>query len=51
MEWKLFSGEPNKMKAKRTTDALKAAKLIKETRAGKHLLTVEGRNALKGEKK
>jgi len=51
MGWKLFSGEPNKMKAKRATDALKAAKLIKETRAGNHILTDEGRKALKGEEK
>jgi hypothetical protein len=51
MEWKLFSGEPNKMRAKRSLAALKAAKLIKETRAGKHLLTDEGRKALKGEEK
>jgi hypothetical protein len=51
MEWKLFSGEPNKMRAKRSLGALKAAKLIKETRAGKHLLTDDGRKALKGEEK
>jgi hypothetical protein len=51
MEWKLFSGEPYKMKAKRTTDALKAAKLIKETRAGNHMLTDEGKKTLKGEEK
>jgi len=51
MEWKLFSGEPNKMRAKRSLAALKAAKLIKETRTGKHLLTDEGRKALKGEEK
>jgi single-stranded DNA-binding protein len=33
MGWKLHGGEPNKMKAHRCVGSLKAAKLIKETRA------------------
>jgi AAA domain len=32
MDWKLYSGEPHKTKAKRCVQALKAAKLIEETR-------------------
>jgi len=51
MEWKLFSDEPNKLRAKRSLAALKTAKLIKETRAGKHILTDEGKKALTGEGK
>jgi len=46
---KLFSGEPNKMRAKRCVDALKRAKLIKETRTGRWQLTPEGSKVLKGE--
>jgi hypothetical protein len=46
MGWKLFSGEPNKMRAKRCVDALKRAKLIKETRTGRWQLTPEGTKAL-----
>jgi predicted transcriptional regulator len=49
MGWKLYSGEPNKMRAKRCVDNLKRAKLIKETRAGHYQLTPEGKKALKGE--
>jgi len=49
MGWKLFSGEPNKMRAKRCVDALKRAKLIKETRTGRWQLTPEGSKVLKGE--
>jgi hypothetical protein len=48
MGWKLYSGEPNKMKAQRLLKALKAAKLVTETRAGKYRLTNEGKKALKG---
>jgi len=47
--WKLYSGEPNKMKAKRCVDSLKRAKLIKETRAGRRVLTKEGKKALEGD--
>ena len=49
MGWKLFSGEPIKMRAKRCVDALKRAKLIKETRTGRWQLTPEGSKVLKGE--
>ena len=49
MGWKLYSGEPNKMKAKRCVDALKRAKLVKETRAGRWQVTPEGKKILKGE--
>jgi AAA domain len=48
MGWQLFSGEPNKTKASRVLRALEKAKLIKQTRSGKHRLTNEGRKALKG---
>jgi hypothetical protein len=48
MGWKLFSGEPNKTKAARCLKSLEAAKLIKQTRAGKYRLTDNGRDALKG---
>jgi hypothetical protein len=51
MEWKLFSGEPHKTRVVRCLKALKDAKLIKETRAGKHVLTDEGKKALKSEEK
>jgi hypothetical protein len=49
MAWKLYSGEPNKVKAKRCVDSLKRAKLIKETRAGRRILTKEGKKALAGD--
>jgi hypothetical protein len=49
MGWKLFSGEPNKMKAGRALKAMKGAKLIKETRAGNYKLTDEGKKTLKGD--
>jgi hypothetical protein len=45
MEWKLHSGEPNKMRALRTLEKLQKAKLIKETR-GRYKLTPEGKKAL-----
>ena len=48
MGWKLFSGDPNKMKAGRCIKGLIAAKLIKVTRTGTHKLTNEGRAALGG---
>jgi hypothetical protein len=50
MGWKMFSGEPNKMKASRALKAMKHAKLIKETRAGSYRLTDDGKTAMKGEK-
>jgi hypothetical protein len=48
MGWKLFNGDPNKMRAGRCIKALIAAKLIKTTRAGNYALTDEGRATLKG---
>jgi hypothetical protein len=48
MEWKLFSGEPNKMKVARAIKGMK--KLVTQTRAGNYSLTKEGQVALKGEK-
>jgi hypothetical protein len=50
MDWKLHSGEPNKMKAKRAIEAMKRAKLINETRAGNYRLTEDGKKVRKGEK-
>jgi hypothetical protein len=50
MNWKLHDGGPNKMKAKRRVDALKRAKLVKETRAGRYVPTPEGKKSLAGEK-
>ena len=46
MGWKLYSGEPNKMKAHRCIKELLKAKLIKRTRAGRYKLTPEGEKAL-----
>jgi hypothetical protein len=48
--WKLYNGEPNKMKAGRCAKTLIKAKLIKVTRAGHHKLTPEGQKVLKGER-
>ena len=48
MGWKLFSGEPNKMKVGRAIKGMK--KLVTQTRAGNYSLTDEGKAALKGEK-
>ena len=42
MGWKLFNGDPNRMKAGRCIKALVKAKLIKVTRAGHYKLTPEG---------
>ena len=47
LQWKLFSGEPNKMKVSRLLKALKSAKLITEPRGGKYRLTKEGKKTLK----
>jgi hypothetical protein len=46
--WKLHNGEPNKVKAGRVLKALIGLKLIRATRSS-HLLTDEGKKALKGE--
>jgi hypothetical protein len=51
MGWALFNGDPNKTKVRRCLKSLKNAKLIKETRAGKHRLTDEGKKVLGGEDK
>lgn len=49
MGWRLYSGEPNRMKANRCIKALVKAKLLKITRAGRYKLTPEGEKMLKGE--
>jgi AAA domain/Bifunctional DNA primase/polymerase, N-terminal len=49
MGWKLYNGQPNKMKAGRCIKALVKAKLIKMTRAGRYKLTPEGEKALNDE--
>jgi hypothetical protein len=48
MGWKLHSGDPNKMKAKRCVGELQKAKLIKETRSGGWSVTPAGKRALEG---
>ena len=48
MEWRMFNGDPNKMKVTRAIKAMK--KLVTQTRAGNYKLTDEGEAALKGEK-
>jgi hypothetical protein len=50
MEWKLYNGEPNKMKVGRALKTMIKHKLIKETRAGNYRLTDEGKAAMRGEK-
>jgi hypothetical protein len=47
MGWKLHSGDPNKMRAKRIVDTLIKDKLIEQTRAGRYKLTKAGGKALK----
>jgi hypothetical protein len=49
MEWRLHSGEPNKMRAGRFVKELTRTKLIKETRSGRYKITDEGKKVLKGE--
>jgi hypothetical protein len=49
MAWKLYSGDPNKMKAKRCVEALRIEKLVTKTRAGDYVLTPKGKKALSGE--
>jgi AAA domain len=46
MDWKLYSGAPNKMKASRCIKTLLMHKLIKETRRGNYVLTADGKKAL-----
>jgi hypothetical protein len=46
MDWKLYSGKPHKMKAKRCVDSLIKAKLIKSTRVGNYRVTPEGKKVL-----
>ena len=46
MNWKLYTGEPNKMRAGRCIKALLKHKLINETRQGNYVLTDEGKRAL-----
>jgi hypothetical protein len=49
MGWKLYSGQPYKVKAQRIVEELSRAKLIKETRRGRHRVTPEGKRVLNGE--
>jgi DNA-binding IclR family transcriptional regulator len=49
MNWKMHDGDPNKMRAKRCVDALKRAKLVRETRTGRWQLTPEGKKVRNGE--
>jgi hypothetical protein len=46
MGWKLYSGQPNKMKAGRCVKALIKARLISTPRSGRYKLTSEGEKAL-----
>ena len=49
MEWKLHSGEPNKMRVSRIVKELVRLKYIKETRTGRYKVTPEGKKTLKCE--
>lgn len=49
MGWKLYSGEPNKMRAQRCIRELIKAKLVKKTRTGRHQLTPAGEEELNEE--
>jgi hypothetical protein len=49
MDWKLYNGEPNKMKAQRCVKSLVTAKFVKVTRDSRLLTTPAGQKALKGE--
>jgi hypothetical protein len=51
MDWKLHSGEPNKMRAGRVIKALVKSKFIKITRTGNYQLTEEGKKELKKEER
>ena len=46
MGWKLFNGDPNKVKAGRCIKRLVDTKLINVTRAGNYTLTDKGKAAL-----
>ena len=48
MGWRLFNGDPHKMKVGRAIKGMK--KLVTQTRAGNYSLTTEGEAVLKGEK-
>jgi AAA domain len=50
MGWKLYNGEPNRMRAGRCIKTLLKAKLIQETRAGNYTLTKDGKAALEDAK-
>jgi hypothetical protein len=50
MEWKLYNGDPNKMKVGRALKAMIKHKLVRETRAGNYKLTDDGAAVLRGEK-
>jgi hypothetical protein len=51
MGWKMHNGEPHKVKAGRCIKALKADKLISETRRGRYQLSEKGKEVLqKGDK-
>jgi len=47
MGWRLFNGDPHKVKVARAIKGMK--KLVTQTRAGKYKLTDEGEAVLKGE--
>jgi AAA domain-containing protein/bifunctional DNA primase/polymerase-like protein len=47
MGWKLFNGDPHKVKVGRCLKTLERAKLVKETRAGNYRLTPDGEKHLK----
>jgi hypothetical protein len=49
LEWLMFNREPNKVKVGRHIRALKATKLIKESRSGNYYLTDAGHAVLRGE--
>jgi hypothetical protein len=49
MDWKLYNGDPNKMRAKRCVNSLVKAKLVKASRDGRLQITPDGKKALKGE--
>jgi hypothetical protein len=50
MGWKLYSGDPNKMKAHRCIATLIKDKLLKQTRAGRFTVTDEGKNPQRGDR-
>ena len=50
MEWKLYNGEPNKMKASRTVAQLLKAKLLDKDDRDRLVTTTKGRSALAEER-